>query len=159
MSFNQLKTGNLLQYVGRLGEFYSRNALVISIDADRNENNSFLLKLKNWKGEEREIRAYQQEVWPITVEPAHLEKLGFGKDHRNVFTLEDIVLVRPIFIKGELNTLHYIDKGFVVMEKNLELPLKEEAVDASTTAVTSLHTLQNYLQGKIIKQINWEMFL
>ena len=129
MPYHQIKVGNIVQYVGRLNEHFNRNAMVISVEPSEDKKDSFMLRIKNWKGEEKDIWAYHHEVWPIGVEPAHLEKLGFARDVNNIFMLEGYVLVRPAFIKGELHALEFIDKGFVVVEKKIELPIEEEPVN------------------------------
>jgi hypothetical protein len=160
MSNNLIKIGNLVQYVGRLQGHYNRVGQVLSIDKTYDDKDSFLLKVVDYKKQEHEIRAYQNEVWPITLDVGHLEKLGFIKEkERNVFSLEPLVLIRPIFIYHSENGSSYIDKGFVVVERNLKLPLKEDEVDANTSPVTSLHSLQNYLEGKLVKVIDWSIFL
>ncbi len=160
MSNNLIKIGNLVQYVGRLQGHYNRVGQVISIDKTYDDKDSFLLKVVDYKKQEHEIRAYQNEVWPITLDVGHLEKLGFIKENeRNVFSLETIVLIRPVFIYHSENGSSYIDKGFVVIERNLKLPLKEDEVDANTSPVTSLHSLQNYLEGKLVQVIDWSIFL
>lgn len=160
MSNNFFKIGNLVQYVGRLQGHYNKVGQVISIDKTYDDKDSFLLKVVDYKKQEHEIRAYQNEVWPITLDVGHLEKLGFIKENEtNVFSLETIVLIRPFFIYHSENGLSYIDKGFVVVEKNLKLPLKEDEVDASTSPVISLHSLHNYLEGKLVKVIDWSIFL
>jgi len=160
MSNNLIKVGNLIKYVGNLREYYDKVGLIISIDKTDDNKDSFLLKVLDYKKQEHEIRAYNNEVWPISLEAGHLDKLGFIKERdRNVFSLETLVLIRPVFIKHEPNGSSYIDRGFVVVEKKIELPLKESDVDASTAPVTSLHALQNYIEGKLLKVIDWSTFL
>jgi hypothetical protein len=160
MANNIIKEGNLVQYVGRVQGYYNKVGQVKSIDKTHDDTDSFLLKIVDYKKQEHEIRAYQNEVWPVTLNVGHLDKLGFIKENEtNVFTLETLVLIRPFFIYHTENGSSYIDKGFVVVEKNLKLPLKEDEVDANTTPVTSLHALQNYIEGKIVKAIDWTIFL
>ena len=160
MSDNLIKIGNLVKYVGSVQGYYNKVGQVNSIDKTYDDKDSFLLKFVDYKNQEHEIRAYQNEVWPITLDAGHLEKLGFVKENeRNVFTLEDIILIRPVYIYYEQNGYKFIDKGFVVVDKDTELPLKEEDVEALTTPVTSLHSLQNYVDGKLVKVIDWTRFL
>jgi hypothetical protein len=160
MKFNEIKAGNLLRYMGRLGQYYDRPGIVTSIDPTRNGEDSFGLLVQDWQKKSEDIRAYESEVWPITLDVSHLEKLGFVKDKdHNIFRHNGLVLFRPIFIKYHEDHVEYVDKGFVVLNKPMDLPLIEEMVDSSTTAVTSLHTFQNYLTHVGRNKIDWKSFL
>lgn len=160
MSNNLIKVGNLVRYMGRLQDHYNRVGQVLSIDKTYDDKDSFLLKVVDYKKKIHEIRAYQNEAWPITLDVGHLDKLGFiNNKEKKIFSLETLILIRPIFIYHSENGSRYIDKGFVVVEKNLNLPLKEDDVDAHTTPVTSLHSLQNYIEGKLVKVIDWNIFM
>jgi hypothetical protein len=160
MPNNLIKVGNLVRYMGRLQDHYNRVGQVLSIDKTYDDKDSFLLKVVDYKKQIHEIRAYQNEIWPITLDVGHLDKLGFiNNKEKNVFSLENLILIRPIFIYHSENGSRYIDKGFVVVEKNLHLPLKEDDVDAHTTPVINLHSLQNYIEGKLVKVIDWNIFM
>ena len=153
MKFNEIRKGNLLRYMGKLGNYYDRIAEVLSIDPTKTGENAFGLKVQDWKKIPTEIRADQTEVWPITLDVSHLEKLGFLKDKdHNIFRLNGLIVFRPIFLYYHSDHAQYVDKGFVVLNKPMNLPLTEEMVESSTTPVTSLHTFQNYLN-----QLGWKM--
>lgn len=159
MRFNEIKKGNLLRYMGRLGKYYDRNGIVTSIDPTKDGKDSFEMLIEDWQKKSEHIRAYEEEVWPITLDVRHLEKIGFVKDKdHNIFRKDGLIVFRPIFVKYHEDHVEYTDKGFVVLNKPMTLPLSEEMVDSSTTRVTSLHTFQNYLSQIGWNNIDWGNF-
>ena len=159
MKFDEINVGNLLRYMGRLGKYNDRLGIVTSIDPTINRENSFELLVKDWQKNSEEIRAYEGEVWPVTLDVFHLEKIGFAKDKDfNIFRRNGLIVFRPIFYKYLEDSMHYIDKGFVVLNKPMDLPLTEEMVDSSSTPVTNLHTFQNYLAYIGQNNVDWTVF-
>lgn len=154
------RIGNVIMYAGGLSEYYGKPAEIISIVQLNNEN-TYLLKLKNWKKEQVEIRAYNNEIEPIVVNLSLIAIMGFTKEKKlNVFSLNGIKIFRPIFLKrlnggGDF----YDDKGFVVVERDLPIPFTEDQVKNSTTPVPFVHLLQNYYNDKIKEPIDPELFL
>ena len=159
MSYDTIRIGNIVRYVGNLREHYYTVGEVLSIDKTHDDKNSYSLKVKDWHKKEYEIRAYENEIWPITLDIDHLNKLNAVKhDGINVFMLDALTLVRPIFTYNE-PPARYIDKGFVVIEGNLTINSTEDEFDKLSTPVTSLHTLQNYFQDKLHKTLDKSIFL
>jgi hypothetical protein len=155
-----IKKGNVVSYNGKLREYYNSLAEVLEIDTVH-VSNSYILKVKNSTGESKEIRAYFDEVWPITLEVGHLEKLGFKKDeNRNVFRKGVITIIRPFFIKEHPEGgLIYDDKGFVVVEGELPYPFTEKQIADATRRVTSLNALQNYFSDKLNEPLICDHFI
>ncbi len=152
-----LKVGNLILYVGRLPDYYNTIAEILSID-DMNYDDTYLLQVKNWDKKVMEIKAYKNEIWPITLDINHLYKLGFSKDeNRNIFTLNGLTITRPIFIYRSQQKI--VDKGFVVVINEIPLQPTEEQIDVITIPVTSFHSLQNYLSENINKEIDKTIFM
>ena len=158
MSLNQnLRVGNLILYVGSLNTYFNSIGEILSID-EINHEHTYLLRVKNWNKEENEIRAYKNEIWAITLELTHLVKLGFKKDEKiNIFRLNNVTLTRPILIYNGGQRI--VDKGFVVVVKDILLPPSEEQIDEATIPVTSLHSLQNYFSGHLNQEIEKALFL
>ncbi len=160
MKYNEIRNGNLLRYMGHSGKYYNRIGIVESIDPTRDGKDSFELLVNDWQNKTEQIRAYQEEVWPITLDVSHLEILGFVKDkEHNIFRKDGLIIFRPIFIKFFEDHHEYIDKGFVVVNKPMSLPISEDLVESSTTSVTSLHTFQNYLNEIGWNNIDWTIFI
>lgn len=155
-----IKRGNVVTYNGKLREYYNNSAEVLEID-DAHDGDTYLLRVKNWKGEEQEIRAYSDEVWPITLEIDHLQRAGFKKDDdRNIFRKGSITVIRPIFRRTHPDGgLIYDDRGFVVVEKYLPFPFTEEQVAEATTSVGSLHAFQNYFGEKLKEPLSANSFI
>jgi hypothetical protein len=155
-----IRSGNIVLYIGGLREFYNKPAEVIVIDPI-NGDDTYSLKVKNWKKEELTIRAYKDEIWPITLDLAHINAIGFIKSEKlNIFSLDGVKLVRPIFLKSLPDGGNmYDDKGFVVVVGNLPLPFNEEQLVDTTVPVTFLHYLQNYYADNLTVVINPDLFL
>jgi len=90
MKFNEIKPGNLLRYMGRLGKYYDEVGVVTSIDSLKNGEDSFELSVQDWEKKSEGIRTYEGEVWPITLDVFHLEKLGFKKDKEHNIVIATI---------------------------------------------------------------------
>lgn len=157
ISHHNLKVGNLILYVGKLSDYYNSIGEILSIDK-MNDDDSYLLKVKKWNKEENEIRAYKNEIWPITLDINHLHIMGFKKDeNKNIFKLSGITITRPIFFYNNLRKI--VDKGFVVVISDIQLQPTEEEIDAATIPVTSFHSLQNYLAEKSGLQVDKTQFM
>lgn len=160
MPYDKIKVGNLIHYMGNLREYYRNVAEVLSIDKTFDDKDSFVLKVTDWNKKDHEFRAYGygNEIWPITLDPQHLIKLGFTKaEDKNVFSMGILTLIRPMFYTRKVNSEHWNDMGFVVIEKPIKLNFTVEEIKENTTPVTSVHTLQNYFADKLHKEMDWNI--
>ncbi len=154
MSFLNLRIGNLVEYIGPLSGYNHRIGEIISIDK-MNDTDTFLLRISNYRGEQNEIRAYKNGISPIHLSVSQLTILGFQKEEaRNVFSLNGINIIRPAFVKTNETGHSLIDKGFVIVEKQISYPPSEEEVETNTTSIPYLHSFQNYYQDRYNQTIN-----
>ena len=159
MSLTLLKSGSLVRYIGSLPGYYNHIGEIVSIDK-MNDEETYQLRVRNWKKEEQVIRAYKEDIRPELVTDDILIKIGFAKEGgRNVFVRKERNVVRPIFITYHENGQHYDDKGFVFVEKTLPVPFNEAQMEESVTRVTFLHMVQNYFEAKLGETIDPLLFI
>lgn len=156
-----LRVGNVVKYLGNIGDARNRNGEIIAIEPLNGED-TFRLRVANWNNEPVELRAYKDEIEWLVITPEMLTSIGFVKvGDRNTYVYNGHYIINPGTVKKIENEhgLHFDDKGWLFVHKPLPEPFTEEQLKESTTSVHFVHFLQNYFTDELGEIIAPEIFL
>lgn len=148
------KTGNILEYAGRLNHLYRKWGVIKKVEKIQ-EHDTFILSIYN-HGTAEEIRAYADEVSPVMTAAKHLEAYGFVfNDQTRAYRNGAMYIIRPILTHGEgITTSFFDDKGWMYVNQPLTLPLTDDQIRERLTPITFLHALQNYFNDALNVHVN-----
>lgn len=158
--YTKILNGSIVKYTGHITTIRDRPVRIKAIHKTGKIITSYTVVTKDSQGDKIDFSAAPYELEHLIVSEQDLIKLGFINNPKdNSFFIESVFLVHPTYIEGKADSLKYVDEGFVAVTRALSLPYTKKDINNNSVSVQSMHILQNFLIGKILKIIDWDILL